>query len=99
MILQLHYGSLRFSHWPDGAENRPIKPTPRGQRERHGLGWTIRQPHWATKGLQGRWIDEAQRGIEVAQSLAFRCGSPCSLDTIVGRAVMLGYRWGVSDGN
>jgi hypothetical protein len=44
-------------------------------------------------------IEDAQRGIEVADSLASRCGQRCSLDTLVGRCVILGYRWGVSDGN
>jgi hypothetical protein len=44
-------------------------------------------------------VDEAQRGLEVAESLAARCGTTCPLDTVVGRAVILGYRWGVSDGN
>jgi len=43
--------------------------------------------------------DEAHWGLDVAQSLAQRCGPSCSLDTIVGRTVMLAYRWGVSDGN
>ncbi|MDQ3440927.1 MAG: poly(ADP-ribose) glycohydrolase, partial [Planctomycetota bacterium] len=43
--------------------------------------------------------EEASRGIDVADTLASRCGASCALDTIVGRAVILGYRWGVSDGN
>lgn len=44
-------------------------------------------------------VDEARRGLDVADSLAFRCGATCALDTIVGRALILGYTWGVSDGN
>lgn len=43
--------------------------------------------------------DEAARGLDVADSLALRCGSPCPPDNLVGRSVMLAYRWGVSDGN
>jgi hypothetical protein len=43
--------------------------------------------------------DDARRGLDVADGLALRCGSPCSLDKLVGRTVMLAYRWGVSDGN
>jgi hypothetical protein len=43
--------------------------------------------------------EEAQRGLDVADTLASRCGASCKLDTLVGRAVILGYRWGVSDGN
>ncbi|MEX0774746.1 MAG: hypothetical protein WD042_03420 [Phycisphaeraceae bacterium] len=42
---------------------------------------------------------EAQTGLDVAESLAVRCGTSCTLDTMVGQAVMLGCRWGVSDGN
>jgi hypothetical protein len=42
---------------------------------------------------------DAQRGLEVGEIIAERCGSTCSLDTLVGRALILGYRWGVSDGN
>lgn len=44
-------------------------------------------------------VDEATQGLEVADSLTFRCGASCALDTIVGRTVILGYQWGVSDGN
>ncbi len=44
-------------------------------------------------------IEDAQRGLDVADQLASRCGMNCSLDTLVGRAEMLAYRWGVSDGN
>jgi hypothetical protein len=47
----------------------------------------------------GGGADEAARGLEVAESLALRCGPSCTLDKIVGRSVMLAYRWGVSDGN
>src|SRR5688572_24629908 len=43
--------------------------------------------------------DEAERGLDVADSIASRCGASCSLDTIVGRTVILGYQWGVGDGN
>lgn len=43
--------------------------------------------------------DEAQRGLDVADALASRCGDTCSLDKLVGRTALLGYRWGVSDGN
>ena len=41
----------------------------------------------------------AERGLDVADSLASRCGATSTLDTLVGRAVILGYRWRVSDGN
>lgn len=44
-------------------------------------------------------VDEAHRGLDVAQNLAARCGATCPLDALIGRAVILGYRWGVSDGN
>jgi hypothetical protein len=47
--------------------------------------------------LQG--AEEATTGFEVADSVAQRCGASCSLDTLVGRCAILGYRWGVSDGN
>jgi hypothetical protein len=43
--------------------------------------------------------DEAEHGLTVADSLALRCGPTCSLDTLVGHASLLGYEWGVSDGN
>jgi hypothetical protein len=44
-------------------------------------------------------IEDANRGLEVADSLASRCGTSCSLGDLVGRCAMLAYRWGVSDGN
>ena len=44
-------------------------------------------------------VEDARQGLDVAESLARRCGPTCALDTLVGRAVLLGYRWGVSDGN
>ena len=44
-------------------------------------------------------VEDAGIGLDVADTLASRCGSNCSLDTIIGRSVILGYRWGVSDGN
>lgn len=44
-------------------------------------------------------VEDALRGLEVAESVTHRCGSPCSLDTLVGRCAILGYRWGQSDGN
>lgn len=43
--------------------------------------------------------EEARWGLDVAEMVASRCGPQCSFDTLVGRCVMLGYRWGVSDGN
>lgn len=43
--------------------------------------------------------EEARRGLDVAEILATGCGTRCSFDTLVGQDVMLGYRWGVSDGN
>lgn len=43
--------------------------------------------------------EEAKRGLDVAEMLASRCGEQCSLDTLVGRSVMLSYHWGMSDGN
>jgi hypothetical protein len=42
---------------------------------------------------------EAQAGLDVADTLADRCGESCTLDTLVGRCALMGYRWGVSDGN
>ncbi|HSI32686.1 MAG: hypothetical protein ACAI43_17600 [Phycisphaerae bacterium] len=42
---------------------------------------------------------DAERGLEVGEDVADRCGRACGLDTIAGRMVILGYRWGVSDGN
>ena len=44
-------------------------------------------------------VDDAQAGVEVADALALRCGPTCSLPDLAGRASLLGYRWGVSDGN
>jgi hypothetical protein len=44
-------------------------------------------------------VDDVHRGLDAADSLAYRCGSASTLDTIVGRTAILGYRWGVSDGN
>ncbi len=44
-------------------------------------------------------VEEARIGLDVADTLASRCGPTCSLDTIIGRSVILAYRWGVSDGN
>jgi hypothetical protein len=43
--------------------------------------------------------EEAAGGLDVADTLASRCGKSCSLDKLVGRGAMLAYRWGVSDGN
>jgi hypothetical protein len=43
--------------------------------------------------------EEARRGLDVAEGLASRCGGSCTREMLVGRAVILGYRWGVSDGN
>lgn len=42
---------------------------------------------------------DASRGLEVAEAVSMRCGSPCPPEKIVDRCVMLGYQWGVSDGN
>ncbi|HEY1066658.1 MAG TPA: hypothetical protein VGE52_11135 [Pirellulales bacterium] len=44
-------------------------------------------------------VADAERGLDVAVGLASRCGSPCALGKLVERVEMLGYRWGVSDGN
>jgi hypothetical protein len=44
-------------------------------------------------------VDDATRGLDVADSLALRCGQSCTLDKVVGHSVILGHRWGVSDGN
>src|SRR5262249_2605821 len=43
--------------------------------------------------------EEMNRGLALADTLAARCGSPCSLSKLVGRVALLGLRWGVSDGN
>lgn len=42
---------------------------------------------------------DARKGLEVADMLALRCGPECTLSKLVDRCVLLGYRWGVSDGN
>ncbi len=42
---------------------------------------------------------ETQTALDVAQAIALRCGASCSLRTLAGHLEMLGYRWGVSDGN
>lgn len=42
---------------------------------------------------------QAEESLELAENLAFRCGTPTTLDNLVGRVGMLGLRWGVSDGN
>ena len=44
-------------------------------------------------------LEEARLALDVADTVAARCGERCTLDTLVGRCAMLGYRWGVSDGN
>ena len=44
-------------------------------------------------------FEEARLALDVADTVAARCGERCTLDTLVGRCAMLGYRWGVSDGN
>ena len=46
-----------------------------------------------------RGAEDAHWGLDVAEMLASRCGQRFSFDTLIGRCVMLGYRWGVSDGN
>jgi hypothetical protein len=43
--------------------------------------------------------EEAKLGLDVADTLAARCGETCALKTLVERCSLLGYRWGVSDGN
>jgi hypothetical protein len=42
---------------------------------------------------------DATRGLEVAEAIALRCGSPCPPAKLIDRCVLLGYQWGVSDGN
>jgi hypothetical protein len=42
---------------------------------------------------------EVRRGLEVADTLAVKCGPECDLSTLIDRCVLLGYEWGVSDGN
>jgi hypothetical protein len=44
-------------------------------------------------------IDDAGRGLDVAESIASKCGSRAPVEDVVERCAMLGYRWGVSDGN
>lgn len=41
----------------------------------------------------------AAGSLDVARGLQDRCGTSFTLDTLIGRTVMLGYRWGTSDGN
>jgi hypothetical protein len=43
--------------------------------------------------------DDAERGVETADGLATRCGSPCKLRTLIERTEMLACRWGFGDGN
>lgn len=42
---------------------------------------------------------ETQTALDVAAGIALRYGSSCSLRTLAEHLEMLGYRWGVSDGN
>jgi len=44
-------------------------------------------------------IEAAERALDVANTLALRCGSRCTLPKLIDRCLLLGYRWGVSDGN
>ncbi len=44
-------------------------------------------------------MDDAERGLGVADAVAFRCGVTCTLDKLIGRCSLLGYQWGESDGN
>jgi hypothetical protein len=44
-------------------------------------------------------LEIAQRGLDVADALALRCGPQSTLDKLIDRCQLLGYRWGVSDGN
>jgi hypothetical protein len=43
--------------------------------------------------------EEAQRGLDLADAVAYRCGSPCSPGDVSNRLATLEFRWGVSDGN
>lgn len=42
---------------------------------------------------------EVRRGLDVADTLAAKCGPECDLGTLIDRCVLLGFEWGVSDGN
>ena len=42
---------------------------------------------------------DVRRGLEVADTLAAKCGPACDLGTLIDRCVLLGFEWGVSDGN
>ncbi len=42
---------------------------------------------------------DARLGLETADDLAATCGSPCNLTDLVTRVEMLGFYWGVGDGN
>ena len=42
---------------------------------------------------------EVRRGLDVADAVAMRCGPQCGLGALIDRCVLLGYQWGVSDGN
>jgi len=44
-------------------------------------------------------IDHAGRGLDVAEAIASKCGPRAPVEDVVERCAMLGYRWGVSDGN
>jgi hypothetical protein len=44
-------------------------------------------------------VDDAGRGLDVAESIASKCGPRAPVQDVVERCAMLGYRWGVSDGN
>jgi hypothetical protein len=43
--------------------------------------------------------EDARCGLDVAETLAIRRGPSCPLEKLVDRALILGYCWGVSDGN
>lgn len=44
-------------------------------------------------------VEDAQRGLDVAETVAERCGNPSALASIVDRCATFGYQWGWSDGN
>ena len=46
----------------------------------------------------GVGAEEMNRGIELAQTLALRCGSPNSTESLVLQVALFGLNWGVSDG-
>lgn len=44
-------------------------------------------------------VVDVRRGLEVADTLAAKCGPACDFGSLIDGCVQLGYEWGTSDGN